>query len=160
MQPTDSPFVMPRAARITARNAPRQDFIPLLRELARAYQAFASYDAAGYRDSGLTPSQADVIFALGNAGGANFKEISRMTLITKGTLTGVVDRLAQKGLVERVASTEDRRSIRLVLTREGQTVFEREFPRQMSYLKQRFDRLSKAEMQAAARMLRRVRDLF
>ncbi len=134
--------------------------MPLLRELARAYQAFAAYDAAGYRDAGLTPSQADVIFTLGNSGGMNFKEISEMTLITKGTLTGVVDRLEQKGLVERVASTEDRRSIQVRLTPEGVVVFEREFPRQMSYLKQRFDRLSRAEMQAATRMLRRVRDLF
>ena len=132
----------------------------MMRELVRAYQAFAAYDAAGYREAGLTPSQADVIFTIGNAGGVNFKEISEMTLITKGTLTGVVDRLEQKGLVKRVASTEDRRSIRVVLTPEGATMFEREFPRQVSYLKQRFDGLSKAEMQAAARILRRIRDLF
>ena len=54
---------------ITASNASKQDCLPLLRELVRAYQAFAAHDAAGYRGTGLTVSQADVIFTLGNTEG-------------------------------------------------------------------------------------------
>ena len=132
----------------------------MMRELVRAYQAFAAYDAAGYRDAGLTPSQADVIFTLGNTAGMTFKEISEWTLITKGTLTGVVDRLERKDLVKRVASTDDRRSTRVVLTHQGEKVFEEQFPRQVRYLQERFGRLSRSEKQEAERLLRRIKELF
>jgi MarR family 2-MHQ and catechol resistance regulon transcriptional repressor len=142
------------------RTAANQDFMPLMRELVRTYQAFTSYDAAGYRTSDLTVPQADVLFTLGNTDGLTFKEIGDKTLITKGTLTGVIDRLEGKGLVTRVSCPEDRRCTRVRLTRTGKALFKREFPRQIAYLKTRFDRLSRAEQQRAIDALRRLRAIF
>ncbi|MDX1403721.1 MAG: MarR family transcriptional regulator [Woeseiaceae bacterium] len=145
---------------LTARTAAKEEFLPLMRELVRAYQAFAAYDALGYRDSGLTVPQADVIFTLGNTSGMTFREIGERTLITKGTLTGVIDRLESKGLVRRVAHPEDRRCTTVTLTAKGKRVFEKEFPRQIAYLKERFDRLTAADSRAAQRSLRKIRELF
>lgn len=142
------------------RTAARQEFMPLMRELVRAYQAFAAYDAAGFRDADLTVPQADVIFTLGNTDGLTLGEIGDRTLITKGTLTGVIDRLEDKGLVRRFACDEDRRCTRATLTRKGKAVFEAEFPRQVQYLQSRFDRLSAAEQRAALRSLKKLRSLF
>jgi MarR family 2-MHQ and catechol resistance regulon transcriptional repressor len=147
-------------AAITAENAGKQDFIPLVRELVRAYQAFAAVDAAGYRDSDLTVPQADVLFTLGNTAGLTFKEIGEQTLITKGTLTGVVDRMEEKGLVRRIAQPDDRRCTRVVLTAKGSRVFQKEFPRQISYIKQRFDRMDKASQKQALESLRTIREIF
>lgn len=144
----------------TTEAAAKEKYLPLMRELARAYQAFASYDASGYRDSGLTVAQADVIFTLGNTDGLTFKYIGEKTLITKGTLTGVIDRLEQKGLVKRVASSDDRRCTQVTLTRRGNRVFEKEFPRQIAYLKKRFGKLSQSDMQAAFASLKKLRELF
>ena len=48
-----------------------------------------------------TVAQANVIFTLGNTDGMTCKDIGDWTHITKGTLTGVIDRLELKGLVER-----------------------------------------------------------
>lgn len=145
---------------LTARTAAKEDFLPLMRELVRAYQAFAMYDAAGYRDSDLTVPQADVIFTLGNTDGLTFKEIGEKTLITKGTLTGVIDRLESKGFVRRVPCSDDRRCTRVSLTAKGNRVFENEFPRQIAYLKERFDRLKKSDRRAALQALGKIRDLF
>ena len=144
----------------TTRVAASADFLPLMRELARAYQAFAAYDASGYKNANLTVAQADVIFSLGNTAGLTFKEIGESTLITKGTLTGVVDRLEAKGLVKRIASDDDRRCTRVTLTARGTAVFEKEFPRQIAYLKERFDRLSATDRKAAERSLRQIKELF
>ena len=90
-------------AKLDIKSASSQTFIPLVEELAAAYQAFSLYDAEGLRKSGsgLTPSQARVIFTLGGTDGMTCKDIGDATLITKGTLTGVVDRLERSGLVER-----------------------------------------------------------
>ncbi len=145
---------------VATKGAAREEFLPLMRELARAYQAFAAYDASGYKDTDLTVPQADVIFALGHTTGLTFTEIGERTLITKGTLTGVVDRLEEKKLVKRVASSEDRRCTRVTLTAKGKGVFEKEFPRQIEYLKQRFENLSPSDRQTASRSLRQIKELF
>ena len=79
-------------------------FLPTLRELASAYQAFEAYSAVHIRTLDLTPAQFDIIATLGNTPGMPFKELGEKTLITKGTLTGVVNRLTDKKLVQRVAS--------------------------------------------------------
>lgn len=145
---------------MNSKTAAKQDFIPLMRELVRAYQAFAACDASGYRNVDLTVPQADVIFTLGNTDGLTFGEIGEKTLITKGTLTGVIDRLEAKGFVKRVACPEDRRCTRATLTRKGKAVFEREFPRQIAHLKTRFDRLSRTDQRQALESLRKLRSVF
>jgi len=145
---------------ITADNAGKQDFIPLLRELVRAYQAFAAVDAAGYHGTDLTVSQADVLFTLGNTDGLTFKEIGDLTLITKGTLTGVIDRMEQKGLVRRNDMASDRRCTRVVLTVKGNKLFQTEFPRQITMLKQRFDRMDKTSQKQALESLKKIREIF
>jgi len=145
---------------ITASNAAKQDFLPVLRELVRAYQAFASFDAHGYQGTGLTVPQADVLFTLGNTAGLSFKEIGESTLITKGTLTGVVDRLEDKGLMKRRVSSEDRRVTKVVLTKKGMRLFEEVFPRQVNYIKKRFDLLSKAELAEIKKSLNRLHTIF
>jgi MarR family 2-MHQ and catechol resistance regulon transcriptional repressor len=145
---------------MTPKSAAKQPFMPLMRELVRTYQAFADFDARGHRDSGLTTGQADVIFTLGNTEGMTFKEIGERTLITKGTLTGVIDRLEAKGLVERVAHPGDRRCTRVRLTETGQDCFEKRFTAHIAYLKSRFDRLGAKDRDAALAALRKLRKLF
>ena len=81
--------------------------LPVIRELVRCYKAFEAVSGAHIRSMGLTPPQFDIIATLGNTEGMRFKELGEKTLCTKGTLTGIVDRLAEKGLVRRVASPTD-----------------------------------------------------
>lgn len=144
----------------TPEQAARERFLPVMRELVRTYQAFASYDAAGYADVDLTVPQADVIFTLGNTRGLTCKQIGEKTLITKGTLTGILDRLEAKGLIRRVTVAEDRRSTRILLTAAGERLFEREYPRQIAYLKERFRRLDRSELGEIHAALRKLHELF
>jgi MarR family transcriptional regulator, 2-MHQ and catechol-resistance regulon repressor len=148
--------------KLNVQTASAADFIPLMQELASAYQAYSLFDAEGLRrsGSGLTPSQARVIFTIGGTEGMTCKEIGDITLITKGTLTGVVDRLEQKGLVERWSVEEDGRKTIVALTRRGQRVYEREYPRHVAFLKSKFDKLGAGDRKQATRLLRRVRELF
>lgn len=148
--------------KLNVQTASAADFIPLAQELAGAYQAYSLFDAEGLRrsGSGLTPSQARVIFTIGGTEGMTCKEIGDITLITKGTLTGVVDRLEQKGLVERWSVEEDGRKTIVALTRRGQRVYEREYPRHVAFLKSKFDKLGAGDRKQATRLLRRVRELF
>jgi MarR family transcriptional regulator, organic hydroperoxide resistance regulator len=49
--------------------------------------------------------------------------------VTKGTLTGVLDTLERRGLVQRRRHEEDRRLVSVALTGEGATVIARVYPR-------------------------------
>jgi len=146
----------------TAENVDSQDFIPLVRELLNAYHAFASFDANGHRLSGsdLTVAQANVIFTLGNTDGMTCKDIGDWTHITKGTLTGVVDRLENKDLVERWEVEGDGRKTIIALTRQGDRVFKKEFPRHLSYLKERSDQLGASDRDQAVRLLQKIQQIF
>ena len=137
-----------------------KSILPVIRELARTYQAFSAYDAAGFTDVDLTVPQADVLFTLGNTQGLTCKEIGEKTLITKGTLTGILDRLEAKRLIRRVPLSEDRRSTRIQLTPAGQRMFEREFPRQVAYLNKRLRGLTQSELTEIQNALRTLREVF
>ena len=88
----------------------------LARHLDRARRtAFASHD--------LEPWEFDVLSALRRQGppyqltpGA----LLRATLVTSGTMTNRIDRLADAGLVRRLPDPQDRRGVLVTLTAEGQ----------------------------------------
>ena len=140
--------------------ARNEAFMPVMRELVRAYQAFSDHSAKNVRKLGLTPSQFDVIATLGNTDGMSMTELAKKTLVTKGTLTGIIDRLEQKGLVTRIVPPENRRSFTIILTPEGEQTFEAVFPIQIAYLKERFDRLSAEELKQIQVSLSQLRQIF
>ncbi len=138
---------------------PTYPFLPTMQALVKCYQAFEAYSAADIRALGLTPPQFDVIATLGNTSGMTSTELGEKTLITKGTLTGVVDRLADRGWVERAAHQSDRRCQIVRLTKAGEALFAEVFPAHMAHLDACFAGASAAEhtrWQAALRSLEQV----
>ncbi len=144
----------------SATQAAAEPFMPVVRELVRAYQAFRSYDDAHIRQLGLTPSQFDVISTLGNTPGMTFNKLAEKTLTTKGELTGIIDRLEKKGLVRREVPPEDRRSFLAILTPEGEEVFAETFPAHIAHLKQRFGHLEQQELEQLRVALEKIKQLF
>lgn len=140
--------------------AAKESFIPIMRELARSYQAFSACSETHLRSLGLTPSQFDVIASLGNMSGLSMGDLGEKTLITKGTLTGVIDRLEQKQLVEREVPPDNRRCVIVRLTPAGAALFEQVFPDHIAYLKERFERLEPSELELLGVLLARLRQAF
>lgn len=138
----------------------QEQFIGVLRALAEAYHAFSAYSASHVRRMSLTPAQFDIIATLGNTPGMPFNELARRTLITKGTLTGIIDRLEAKGLVRREVPAGDRRSFRAVLTVAGEALFSEIFPSHIAYLGRVFADADPAELQQIIRLLRRLQSRF
>ncbi|MBR8836973.1 MAG: MarR family transcriptional regulator [Stigonema ocellatum SAG 48.90 = DSM 106950] len=129
-------------------------------ELVRTYQAFSTYTEVFVGQFDLTPAQFDVIATLGQTSGMNTGEIGERTLITKGTLTGVIDRLEKKGLVQREVPKQDRRSVLVKLTNDGQAVLNRALPAQIADLERRFGQLESSELELLRVLLRRLRQVF
>ncbi len=137
---------------------PKEQFIRTLRSLAECYQAFEAYSGEHVRKLGLTSAQFDIVATLGNTPGMTCKELGEKTLITKGTLTGVLDRMEARGLIRRTASDADRRQVFIVLTPQGVRTFERAFPAHIGHLKPAFTVLSPRELDQATELLHKLRD--
>ncbi|MFA5983607.1 MAG: MarR family transcriptional regulator [Methylococcaceae bacterium] len=135
-------------------------FLPVLRELARTFQAFEAYSALHIRTIGLTTPQFDIIATLGNTEGMSCKQLGEKTLITKGTLTGVIDRLIEKQLVNRQLSKADGRSQIIQLTAQGQAVFEQIFPEHLAFMALPFNDYSADELAEMETILLRLRKAF
>ena len=86
------------------------------------------------------------------------EEIRKKTLIIKGTLTGVLDRMESSGLIRRTASDADRRQVFVVLTPQGIRTFQRAFPAHIGHLRPAFSVLSPRELEQAEQLLHKLRD--
>jgi MarR family 2-MHQ and catechol resistance regulon transcriptional repressor len=135
-----------------------QRFLRSLRLLAEAFQAFERLSGRHVRELGLTPAQFDIVATLGNTRGMPFRELGERTLITKGTLTGVVDRLEARGIVERVASDTDRRSVTVRLTRTGEREFARVFEPHVAHCARAFRHHGPGDLADLEAQLIRLRD--
>ena len=139
---------------------PTKNFLSVVRELVRCYQAFETFSARHIRTLDLTPAQFDIVATLGNTDGMSCKDLGEKTLITKGTLTGVVDRLTGKKLVRRLASPSDGRSQIVQLTAKGEKLFAEIFPAHLEHMNRPFAGLSQTDLQQTEAALKRLRSTF
>ncbi len=139
----------------------RDSYLQLLRPFVETYLAFYRVSSRQIESMGVTASQFDVIAELGDIDGLTCAKLSKETLITKGTLTGVLDRLESKGIVQREGVGGDRRAIRVRLTNEGQKLFTTIFPAHADFLRPFFkNALGREEVRLMTTFLRRLRDSF
>ena len=67
--------------------------------------------------SGLTAAQVSVISLLGTQGATTLGELSRELELSHSTVSGIIDRLQAKGLVDRRTSQNDRRYVEISLAK-------------------------------------------
>lgn len=139
--------------------APEQ-FLRPLRALAEAYNAFATVGARHIESMGLTPAQFDVLATLGDTPGMTCKQLGEGTMITKGTLTGVLDRLEAKGLIQRTRGEQDSRQVFVKLTPEGEAVFQQTFQPHIDFLGRYMGHMPPEHQQQLAELLRELRRAF
>src|SRR6266436_2154184 len=107
-----------------------QPFIDAVRAVIRAGFIFANHPQRPYLAYDLSFAQLDVLIALARAEGASLtcSEIAERTLITKGGITGILDRLEARVLVKRIPSRDDRRSVLVRLSAKGVELFRKLYP--------------------------------
>jgi DNA-binding MarR family transcriptional regulator len=107
-----------------ARERPDLDLAPVavFSRLSRLSRHLDLARREAFTAQGIEPWEFDVLAALRRAG-APYElspgRLLRETLVTSGTMTNRVDRLATRGFVERYPDPEDRRGVLVRLTPEG-----------------------------------------
>lgn len=70
----------------------------------------------------ITPGQYGVLRYLWQDGPCTPKEIAQTLRLENSTISGVLDRMEKKGLIERIIDKKDRRSIRVAATEQGMSM--------------------------------------
>jgi DNA-binding MarR family transcriptional regulator len=96
----------------------------ILVALRRITRAIDLHSKKLERQVGLTVPQILILQAVDEEGSLSVKELARRVSLSQATVTSVLDRLVKKDLVQRERNLTDRRSVSILLTREGKAQIE------------------------------------
>ena len=116
--------------------------------------------AEGLRKINLSVPQCDVLTTLSEAEGVSQQALAQRLYVTKGNISGLLDRLEAAGLVERRSTAADRRSYEIHLTPAGREAAMRAIAIQHDLIGATFGRMKAQDLESLERMLVAARDLF
>lgn len=124
--------------------------------LSRAYRALLAHDTQDVRRYGLNLTEFAVLELLYHKGPHPLQQIGEKILITTGTITYVVDKLEEKGLLYRQPCDEDRRKTYAVLTNAGHQLLKSIFPTHAQSLEYAMGGLTPEEQEVAIALLKKL----
>lgn len=110
------------------------------------------------RELGLSVAQFDLMSTLSEQEGITQRDLADRLYVTKGNVSGLVDRLVEAGLVLRRGIPGDRRSYALHLTPSGRQLVEQGMAVQMAFVAQTLGTLPEGDVAHMESMLVAWRD--
>ncbi len=123
--------------------------------LRRVIRAVDLHSRALVESHGLTGPQALILKALHN-GGLSAGELAYRVSLSQGTVTDILNRLEQRGLISRIRDTQDRRRVRVEATAAGLATLEKSPPLLQERFVQRFHNLQIWEQTQLLASLQRI----
>lgn len=115
--------------------------------------------AARLRKLELSAPQCDVLTTLTEEEGISQQDLAKKLYVTKGNISGLIDRLTQAGLVERRTIDGDRRSHALFLTPAGRGLAQRGIEAQHDFVARSFGRMERQRLAELETLLIAARNL-
>jgi DNA-binding MarR family transcriptional regulator len=112
------------------------------------------------REIGLSVPQCDVLTTLTEEEGVSQQSLAKRLYVTKGNISGLLDRLESAGFVERRSTAADRRQYEIYLTPPGRETALRAIAIQHAFVAQVFGRLSDPDLESFERTLVALRDIL
>ena len=106
----------------------RQLALELEQHLTAIRQEIRRPVEAEFAKGGLTGPQRSVMEALFKSDGRSLKELTAQVGLAHSTVSGIVDRLEKRGLIERKPNLNDRRHTRIIVSEEVREFMEKRYP--------------------------------
>jgi MarR family transcriptional regulator, organic hydroperoxide resistance regulator len=111
------------------------------------------------RAIGVSIPQCDVLTTLTEKEGVSQQELAKRLYVTKGNISGLIDRLAEAGLVERRSTANDRRQRAIHLTEAGRRTAEKAIAVQRRWIAATLGRMAEGDLEALETQLVALRDI-
>jgi MarR family transcriptional regulator, 2-MHQ and catechol-resistance regulon repressor len=134
------------------RKCTNQSFL-LLMQTSKAIQERIRDEMSKYNLSITEFSVLEVLFYQGKQ---TIQQIGNRILISSGSMTYVIDKLEQKGIIKRNDCREDRRVIHITLTAEGMEMLENIMPKYQDMVDSIFGDLTDDESKMLVNSLKKV----
>jgi len=106
----------------------RQLALELEQHLTAIRQQIRRPVEAEFAKGGLTGPQRSVMEALFKSDGRSLKELTAQVGLAHSTVSGIVDRLEKRGLIERKPNLNDRRHTRIIVSGRVREFMEKRYP--------------------------------
>lgn len=124
--------------------------------LSRAYKAINEHVNKVIQTKGLNPTEFAVLELLYHKGEQPLQQIGGKILLASGSITYVVDKLEQKGLLKRMACPKDRRVTFAQITEEGKKFIQDIFPDHEKRIHELMSSLTATEQVEAINLLKKL----
>jgi DNA-binding MarR family transcriptional regulator len=111
------------------------------------------------RHIGVSIPQCDVLTTLSEGEGVSQQQLAERLYVTKGNISGLLDRLEDAGFVERRPAAADRRQHSIYLTEAGRETAGKAIAVQHKWIASTLGRLSEADLEALETRLVALRDI-
>jgi len=125
-------------------------------QMIRSYDHLQSQVAALLQSRGLTVPQFEVLSTLATADCTNQQELADRLQVTKGNLVGLIDRLTERGWVERVPCPDDRRVNKVRITEVGKELIHAVLPEQAGIVERMMAGLDETEIATLRDLLKKL----
>lgn len=128
----------------------------ILIAIRRIIRAVDLHSRSLLETSGLTGPQLAALREIVRAGSMSAGDLAKALRVGQPTVTGIVERLARRGMLTRVRNGEDRRSVDIAVTEEGRRLLESAPPLLQERFRQRLARLQDWERSQILATLQRI----
>src|SRR5699024_11101276 len=130
--------------------------LKLLVVLSRALESVKKQVVKDIKSYNVNLTEFAFLEFLYNKGKQPIQVIGKKVLLASRSITYVVDKLEEKGYLERVACPKDRRVIHGKLTAKGHELMDEIFPQHKKAMAEIFANLSKEEKEQSIELLRKI----
>jgi MarR family 2-MHQ and catechol resistance regulon transcriptional repressor len=123
-------------------------------QTARAFQEQIRDDMA---QNNLSITEFSVLEVLFHKGKQTIQQIAKSILIASSSMTYVIDKLEQKGLIKRNACPDDRRVVHVILTEDGLKLMTILMPEHEELVDNAFNSLHPNEIEDLVFLLKKVK---
>jgi len=125
-------------------------------QMARAYHRIVRRLEQALDEFQITLAQFEVLCRLHHEGEMTQTELAQCLLVTKGNVCGLVDRMADAGLVQRKSDPADRRANKLTATAKGRSLYAELLPQHIDLIKELMGDLSEREQHSLCQALTKL----
>ncbi|WP_025948390.1 MarR family winged helix-turn-helix transcriptional regulator [Geobacillus thermocatenulatus] len=133
-----------------------QQSLKLFIVLSRAYRSVSDQVNKSIQSFGVNPTEFAVLELLYHKGDQPLQQIGEKILLASGSITYVIDKLENKGLIVRRACERDRRVTYASITDSGRQFIQRVFPEHAETIHETVAALTAAEKEQAIALLKKL----
>lgn len=148
-----------KKARVSGETSGRPvEDVDLWRSMAHSWKRLQHHAEKNLLRADLNVAELRILKVLREQGSSPMNRFCAETMLSQPSITGIVDRLEERGLVERVRSKEDRREVLIAITEKGNAAYSKGMDLHRQFVEKALSALEDDEARSLVSLLEKLAD--